>query len=120
MPLAVGAMNYCSTRSSQTSKKKRTRIFQTMYCQLILTKKKKMTTILSSLITVLMKIFRTLMTTISKIIMIRMPTDLTKSNNQRVQIIQWKIKIVKTAMKQTNHQKKVMNKTMQRSLMKTG
>lgn len=92
-------------------------MFQTMACQLILTK--KMTTMrLSSLITVLMKMFRTLMTTISKI-MIRMPTDLTKSNNQRVQIIQWKIKIVKTAMKQTNHQKRVMNKTMQRSLMKT-
>ena len=93
-------------------------MFQTMSCQLIPTKERT-TMRLSSLITVLMKMFRTLMTTISKIIMIRMPTDLTKSNNQRVQIIQWKIKIVKTAMKQTNHQKRVMNKTMQRSLMKT-
>ena len=94
-------------------------MFQTMSCQLIPTKERT-TTILSSLITVLMKMSRTLMTTISKIIMIRMQTDLTKSNNQRVQIIQRKIKIVKTAMKQTNHQKRVMNKTMQRSLMKTG
>ena len=93
-------------------------MFQTMACQLILTKERT-TMRLSSLITMLMKMIRTLMTTISKIIMIRMPTDLTKSNNQRVQIIQRKIKIVKTAMKQTNHQKRVMNKTMQRSLTKT-